>query len=165
MGDDPGPSVATQLVRGPLPVHVAVSIAQQVASALSAAHARGIIHCDVNPGARDDEHAIRKFLQSTLKGPGYNLLVARDGLEASEIAASHPGTIDLLLTDVQMPELDGIELASAFAKSRPNAKIIFITGNPDKYAERLVDETVVAKLFDRLALKSLVRAKLGQDPR
>ena len=59
----------------------------------------------------EDEPAIRHLLQKLLNHWGYRTLVAHDGKQAIEVAGQHPGDIDLLLSDVTMPEMGGQELA------------------------------------------------------
>lgn len=111
----------------------------------------------------DDEKSILVFLEKLLTKHGYNVLVAGDGLEGFELMSSHAGVIDLLLTDVQMPELDGFGLAKAVAEARPETKIVFITGHPGEYHERLADKTVVPKPFDSRRLLDVIRAELEAE--
>lgn len=93
----------------------------------------------------DDEPRIRLMLQRALKAQGYNILVACDGVDALAVASAHSDGIDLLLTDVQMPEMSGIEL---------------VTGEPGKFAGQLADKMVVAKPFAWTTLMSVIRASL-----
>lgn len=76
----------------------------------------------------DDEPSIRKLLRTLLTRWGYRTLVAQDGKQALEIAAEHPGDIDLLLSDVSMPVMDGQELAETLTKKRPAIKVILMSG-------------------------------------
>ena len=61
-------------------------------------------------------------------GQGYVVLDASNGGEALMIAEQHPGTIDLLLTDVSLGEVSGIDVASAFREANPDRPIIFTSG-------------------------------------
>lgn len=114
----------------------------------------------------DDEATIRLMLQRALTAQGYNILLACDGVDALAVASAHPNEIDLLLTDVQMPEMGGLELARAFAQSHPGTKVIFITGAPGKFVDQLADKMVVAKPFAWATLMLVIRASLepGPDP-
>ena len=76
----------------------------------------------------EDEPLIRSLLQKFLKMWGYRTLVASDGKEALEVAADHPGDIDLLLSDVTMPGISGPELAEKLTTKRPSLKVILMSG-------------------------------------
>ena len=70
----------------------------------------------------EDEALIRDFLRKVLKR--YQLLIASDGKQALEIAEQHTGPIDVLLSDIVMPELSGVALARAITAKHPAMKII-----------------------------------------
>lgn len=74
----------------------------------------------------EDDDAMRGYLARALERSGYDVTTASTGLEALEYVES--GTFDLLLTDIVMPEMDGIELAQKAQKLDPAPKIMFITG-------------------------------------
>ena len=76
----------------------------------------------------EDEPLIRGLLHNVLERWGYHAIVAHDGKEALEIADRHPGEIDLLLTDITMPTMDGQELADKLTKQRPTIKVILMSG-------------------------------------
>ncbi len=63
---------------------------------------------------------------------GYTVLEASGGEEALRMSAEQTGPIQLLLTDVLMPDMNGYELAEKFAAARPEAKTLFMTGYRDK---------------------------------
>lgn len=69
---------------------------------------------------------MREFLAKALRKAGYYVVAVGDGLEAMESLEHEP--VDLLLADVVMPGLDGIELARRAAKEQPGIKVMFITG-------------------------------------
>lgn len=72
---------------------------------------------------------------------GYKILQADSGRTAIEMAESYPGTIDLLLTDVVMPELGGRMLADAVRKLRPNVRVLYMSGYMDDAVVRQGIET------------------------
>lgn len=76
----------------------------------------------------EDEPCIRALLKRLLNMWGYHTLVASNGKEAMEVAAQHTGDIDLLLSDVTMPEMGGQELAEKLTKKRPFIKVILMSG-------------------------------------
>ena len=79
----------------------------------------------------EDEPAVRSLLVRTLKREGYQVLAAEDGARALEVARGHAGTIDLVITDVVMPNLGGREMAARLAAARPGLPFLFISGYPD----------------------------------
>jgi CheY-like chemotaxis protein len=59
---------------------------------------------------------------------GYTVVEARHGEEALSVCERHPGTIDLLVTDVMMPRMNGRQLAERVNQVRPNVKVLFLSG-------------------------------------
>jgi signal transduction histidine kinase len=78
----------------------------------------------------EDEERVRRLSRRTLERAGYEILEAGDGREALEVAARHPGTIDLLFTDVVMPRLGGRELAERLRDVRVGLRVLFTSGYP-----------------------------------
>jgi DNA-binding NtrC family response regulator len=76
----------------------------------------------------DDEESLRSVIVDLLRQLGYQILSATSGHEALELAGEYPGKIDLLLTDVVMDPLPGPDLAEKLIHSRPEMKVIFISG-------------------------------------
>jgi two-component system, cell cycle sensor histidine kinase and response regulator CckA len=76
----------------------------------------------------EDEAPVRAFAERILSGLGYTLLEAANGEEGLEVAAAHDGPIDLLLTDVTMPGMQGPQLAAVLRKVRPEVRIMYISG-------------------------------------
>ena len=76
----------------------------------------------------EDEDALRGVLRETLEGNGYTVLAARDGAEALRISDAHPGRIHVVLTDLVMPGLTGRSTAEGIALTRPDAKVLYISG-------------------------------------
>lgn len=75
----------------------------------------------------DDDSSVRRVLQFKLEKQGYSIETASDGLEALEILKARP--IDLLLSDIRMPKMDGIELLNEAKAVQPNIKVILITAH------------------------------------
>jgi DNA-binding NtrC family response regulator len=76
----------------------------------------------------DDDGQLQKFVAALLTKLGYRLIVAGNGLDALQKAREYDGVIDLLLSDVEMPGMTGIELAIQFGRDRPDTKILLISG-------------------------------------
>ncbi|HEY1207069.1 MAG: response regulator [Bryobacteraceae bacterium] len=79
----------------------------------------------------DDQPEVRAHVQQVLKTHGYHVLQAADGVEALEVAARHSGPIHLLLTDIEMPRLDGRELHRRLNHERPETRTLFMSGSWD----------------------------------
>ena len=79
----------------------------------------------------EDEDGMRAVTARTLSKKGYRVLEARSGAEALEVYARADGAVDLLLTDVMMPELDGPSLVKRLRGERPDLKVIFMSGYAD----------------------------------
>ena len=77
----------------------------------------------------EDEDAVRKLARMILETGGYTVLDARNGREGLALCEAHEGLIDLLVTDVVMPELSGRELAEGVLKLRPRMKVLFMSGH------------------------------------
>ena len=76
----------------------------------------------------EDQDDLRELVKEVLEEAGYRVLVARDGPEALDIGARHPGPIRLLLTDVVMPRMSGRELASRLRAARPETRVLYMSG-------------------------------------
>jgi PAS domain S-box-containing protein len=76
----------------------------------------------------EDEDTVRSLARHLLAGCGYAVLEAQNGEEALRLAAGHAGRIDLLVTDVVMPQMGGRELAERLTASRPGLKVLFLSG-------------------------------------
>ena len=76
----------------------------------------------------EDEPAIRSLIRRMLEGAGYELLVARNGDEALTVAREYRDAIDLLLTDVVMPRMNGFELGELIGGAHPETNVLFVSG-------------------------------------
>jgi CheY-like chemotaxis protein len=76
----------------------------------------------------EDEPGVRGPVRRILVAHGFQVLEASDGEEALTVAERHEGTIDLLLTDVVMPNMGGAELARRLRSRQPHVRILFMTG-------------------------------------
>lgn len=76
----------------------------------------------------DDEAAIRKLIVKLLAANGFRTLEAKDGLEAVHLYTTHRANIALVITDVQMPVMDGFEALERMQAINPDVRVIIITG-------------------------------------
>lgn len=88
----------------------------------------------------EDEDAVRNFAVRALKRQGYEVLEAATGLEALEIMDEEAGRIDIVVSDVVMPEMDGPTLLKALRKRNPKLKIIFVSGYSADAFQKSLDE-------------------------
>jgi CheY-like chemotaxis protein len=75
----------------------------------------------------DDEDQLRKMISNFLIRCGYNVIVASGGEEALEKALEFDGKIDLLLSDIEMPRMSGLELAVQLVRDRPDVKVLLVS--------------------------------------
>jgi two-component system cell cycle sensor histidine kinase/response regulator CckA len=112
----------------------------------------------------EDEDAVRSFAARALGQRGYRVLEATTGTEALELFASHNGDVDLVVSDVVMPEMDGPTLMKHLRSERPEVKIIFISGYAeDAFRRNLSDKEdfmFLQKPFDLKELAAAVKAAL-----
>ncbi|MBA3960741.1 MAG: PAS domain S-box protein [Chthoniobacterales bacterium] len=80
----------------------------------------------------DDELSIRQLAEFVLEGNGYKVLLAEDGPTALAVFAQQPGLIDIVVTDLAMPMMDGIMLVRTLRRIAPRVKIIVSTGRTDE---------------------------------
>jgi two-component system cell cycle sensor histidine kinase/response regulator CckA len=117
------------------------------------------------PGARaillvEDEPAVRQLFASALQRAGYLVHQARSGEEAVSLFESCPA-IDLLLTDIRMPEMSGLELVRQLSARAPALKVICISGYPGAGTDPPIPHHYLAKPFSRADLLAKVREVLG----
>lgn len=79
----------------------------------------------------EDEEPVRKLVKTFLEGYGYEVLVADDAQSAIRIMNEKSDSIDMLITDLRMPGMDGKELARKLCKMKPGLKVLYMSG----YAE------------------------------
>ena len=115
----------------------------------------------------EDEDAVRQLAVMTLRKQGYRVLSATDGNDALRIAQAYGDELDLLLTDVVMPNLSGPELAGRLQSRLPRIKVLFMSGYTDDAVVRhgLLDASVsfIQKPYTPLALARKVREVLGEN--
>lgn len=76
----------------------------------------------------EDEPSVRTVTRRMLEIRGYTVLVSESPEEAIRVLASYTGSVDVLLTDVKLPGMDGVELAAQLRRSRPGLKVVFTSG-------------------------------------
>jgi len=106
----------------------------------------------------EDEESVREIVSGFLESKGYQVLTAADGVAARQIAESHKGEIDLLLTDVVMPKKGGHELAEDLRRTLPHLKVLFISGYTGDFVVRnAIVESGAAFVQKPFSMQSLAK--------
>ncbi len=117
----------------------------------------------------EDAHRVRAVVREILEMSGYNVLEARNGAQALQISGAHEGPIQLMVTDVVMPQMSGRELAQQLARLRPDMKVLYMSGYTDDAIVRHgvlgAGMAFVSKPFTPDALATKVRELLDAAPR
>lgn len=112
----------------------------------------------------EDEQPVRSFVRCLLTKEGYTIIAAVDGLDALDKAGKHDGAIDLLLSDVEMPRMTGIELATQFFHVRPDTKILLMSGMPSGLLLLNEGWQFLPKPFMAAMLRAKIRHILRKTP-
>jgi DNA-binding response OmpR family regulator len=112
----------------------------------------------------DDDGQLQKFVVALLDRCGYKVIVARDGKEALKKAREFGGIIHLLLSDVDMPGMTGIELAIQLNQERPDTKILLICGLPTGMLVLNNGWSFLPKPFMPEMLRDRIRDFLNEQP-
>jgi signal transduction histidine kinase/FixJ family two-component response regulator len=113
----------------------------------------------------EDEEAVRELACEFLSASGYEVIAAKDGIEALELAEQRKKTIDVLVTDVVMPRMRGTELAMRLRRAHPDIQVVYMSG----YLEHNSDDAFLAgaellqKPFSRDSLLQKLYTALGRD--
>jgi CheY-like chemotaxis protein len=116
----------------------------------------------------DDDTNVRQALSTVLANLGFNAIPAADGAEALVIAAERRTEIRLVITDVHMPHLNGVQLVQALRRMCPKLPIIVTSGNVDEHDERQLREFGVAAILPKpftqeVLVAALAAALLGRN--
>ena len=113
----------------------------------------------------EDEEAVRAFGARALAARGYTVLEASSGLEALEVVEANEGKIDLVVSDVVMPEMDGPTMFGELRKRGIKAKVIFVSGYAeDAFQRNLPEGEDFGFLPKPFTLKQLIEAVKGATP-
>jgi two-component system cell cycle sensor histidine kinase/response regulator CckA len=113
----------------------------------------------------EDEPGVRKYVTQVLERSGYRVIVASNGREAIELARRHIDNIDLLLTDVVMPEMGGLELAGHFTALLPGVPVLCMSGYTDRdVRQEEAKMPTIPKPFSPAALLTQIRKMLASAP-
>jgi CheY-like chemotaxis protein len=115
----------------------------------------------------EDQPAIRRYAVRVLERAGCRVLPAADGREALTILDRYPDTIELLVTDIALPDQSGYELARAVRERRHEMRILYATGSPPLSADDPAGvgpaAPTLSKPYDSAALVRAVTSALNDD--
>jgi CheY-like chemotaxis protein len=115
----------------------------------------------------DDEPEIRNMVSDFLRSLGHEVICAGDASQAVDHSRSHEGKIDLLITDVVMPQMDGFELALKLREERSNLPVLVMSGFTGgalrKRGRQLGEVPFLSKPFSLRQLESSLKAILSQE--
>jgi two-component system cell cycle sensor histidine kinase/response regulator CckA len=113
----------------------------------------------------EDEDAVRIFATEALRRQGYEVLQACDGLEALDVLEDCDHKVDLVVSDVKMPEMDGPTLYKELRKINPDIKFIFVSGYTDDAFTKTLDPgseyTFLPKPYTLAQIAEVVKGQLG----
>jgi DNA-binding response OmpR family regulator len=112
----------------------------------------------------DDDGQLQKFVAALLRKCGYHVIVASDGKDALQKAREFDGTIHLLLSDIEMPGMTGIELATQLNQERPDTRILLISGLATGMLVLNSGWSFLPKPFVSDLLRDRIRAFLSEPP-
>ena len=117
----------------------------------------------------EDDAPIRRLLSRALEHQGSQLLKASNGHEALGLLANHRGPIDLLVTDVVMPRMDGFTLSERLGESHPETRVLFLSGQADQSTAvrgglRNGEQAFLLKPFTHSTLLHTIREQLDGGP-
>jgi PAS domain S-box-containing protein len=113
----------------------------------------------------EDDRDVRELATYILQSRGYEVLAAANGMEALQVSEEHEGAIDLLLTDVILPKMNGKELAIRLLAQRPETRVLYMSGHSDDLIARhgvlAKGVKVLSKPFTMDTLLKMTRAQLN----
>ena len=113
----------------------------------------------------EDENVVRKFTRTILERHGFQVLEAVDGKAALQIASDYHGPLELLVTDIEMPEMGGRQLADLLTVMRPEMKVLYMSGYTDNESLQsklnASRECFISKPFAAASLIQKIRGVLG----
>jgi two-component system cell cycle sensor histidine kinase/response regulator CckA len=112
----------------------------------------------------EDDDGVRDLVRLMLEANGYTVLTVADADEATRVCRERPTSVDLLLTDVMMPEINGAALAERLAALAPDMRVLFMSGYSDEAVQRhgmlAVEAAFLEKPFTERTLARKVREVL-----
>ena len=113
----------------------------------------------------EDEVLVRNFVCLQLQREGYQVLAASDGVEALDLARAYTGSIQMLLTDVVMPRMDGLALVERLLEERPGLRVLVMSGKLSSEArEQSIQLPFIKKPFLAKELREKIKEVMKNPP-
>jgi DNA-binding NtrC family response regulator len=107
----------------------------------------------------DDEEDIRKTIRLQLKGTDFEVIEAENGEKGIEFLSTDPLAVDVIICDIRMPKIDGVEAVAYFRREYPSTPVIVLTGYPDtNLAVQFLKDGVVEYLVKPVEKEKLIEA-------
>lgn len=110
----------------------------------------------------EDDDSVRAFVARALEMDRHGVVTAEDGEEGLERFVEDETGFDLVLTDIQMPHMDGIEMSEALARSRPGQKILMMTGYANQRERAAGLEAIVIDVVSKPFTLPEIRKQVSQ---
>lgn len=107
----------------------------------------------------EDDVLVRNLINTVLVRAGYSVLLAADGEEALQLSRHYSGKIDLLLSDVMMPRMDGVALAARIREERPETLALLISG---RMSSEIVDGNALFDFLRKPFVPAQLKSKLEE---
>ena len=110
----------------------------------------------------DDDELLARMVGESLRGEGYHVWTARDGLQG--YSNYHKHRAEMVVTDIDMPELDGFEMMRSIRAINPRARAVYMSGAPEQHRRTLVSEAhnfgtpVLRKPFGEMELLKIIQS-------
>ncbi|RWM07218.1 MAG: response regulator [Mesorhizobium sp.] len=110
----------------------------------------------------EDDESVRTLAARALERDGHNVAVAADGAQGLALIQQAHGGYDLVVSDIRMPEMDGIEMATAAAKQFPAMKIMLMTGYADQRERAEELNGIILDVVQKPFTLAEIRARVGR---
>jgi len=110
----------------------------------------------------DDDHSVRTFTARALAAAGHMVEMAEDGVDALEKLRKADGAFDLVLSDIRMPAMDGIEMARTAVKTFPGLRLLLMTGFADQRERAAEMDGTVLGVVNKPFTLAEIRDRVGR---
>ncbi|RUW18829.1 MULTISPECIES: response regulator [unclassified Mesorhizobium] len=110
----------------------------------------------------EDDESVRTLAARALERDGHNVTIAADGAQGLALIRQAHGGYDLVVSDIRMPEMDGIEMATAAAKQFPAMKIMLMTGYADQRERAEELNGIILDVVQKPFTLAEIRARVGR---
>ncbi|TPI36684.1 response regulator [Mesorhizobium sp. B3-1-6] len=110
----------------------------------------------------EDDESVRTLAARALERDGHNVTIATDGAQGLDMIRQARGGYDLVVSDIRMPEMDGIEMATAAAREFPTMRIVLMTGYADQRERAEELNGIILDVVQKPFTLAEIRARVGK---